>query len=97
VGDHPVLRKAHRKWGAVRTRRRGVSVGPGFSGVASEVMPVQDSGTFSSTHSFDLNVRHRVVLFGIAAAILIAGIAIALALPALAGVFPHDPSTCGGG
>jgi hypothetical protein len=66
-----------------RSGRRG---GPGWH-----------SETFSSTRSFDLNVRHRVVLFGIAAAILIAGVALVLALPALAELLPHDPSSCGGG
>jgi hypothetical protein len=40
---------------------------------------------------------HRVVLFGVAAAILIAGVVLMLALPALAELIPHDPSTCGGG
>jgi hypothetical protein len=58
---------------------------------------VWHSETFSSTRPFDLKVRHRVVLFGIAAAILIAGVALVLALPALAELLPHDPSSCGGG
>jgi hypothetical protein len=38
-----------------------------------------------------------MVLFGIVAAILIAGASMIFVLPALAELLPHDPSSCGGG
>jgi hypothetical protein len=42
-------------------------------------------------------VRHPLVLFVIAAAILISGASMIFVLPALADLIPHDPSSCGGG